>query len=61
MASEQIIEPYEETRVEGTPFTVYHQSDEEGYVHVEDDGRVKLSSGPDWWVTAAGGFPGVLW
>lgn len=53
MAAEQEIQPYEETTVDGTPFVVYHQFDEESYVHVQDDGSIRLCSGPDWVVSLA--------
>lgn len=60
MTIEHMIEPYQEFPVPGTLLTVYHQSDEEGYAHVEDDGRVKLSSGPDWWVRIPEAVPAAV-
>lgn len=50
---EQEIQPYEETRVNGTPFVVYHRGDEESFVHIQDDGSIRLGSGPDWMVSVA--------
>lgn len=50
---EQEIQPYEQTRVNGTPFVVYHQGDEESFVHVQDDGSVRLCGPSDWVVSVA--------
>lgn len=44
------VEPNTDFPVPGTPYVVYHQGDEEGYVKVDDDGDVELSSPFDWWI-----------
>lgn len=42
--------PNTEMRVPGTDLVVYHQGDEESYVHVGDDGLVKLVGPYDWFL-----------
>jgi hypothetical protein len=53
MTMEIEVPPYEPTPIPGTALVVSHQGDEESYVHVEDDGSVRLCGGPDWTVRLA--------
>lgn len=55
-----LIEPYTDTPVPGTPFTVYHQGDEEAPVFVDPDGALRLYGGPDWTVRLSGDTTGIL-
>ncbi len=44
------VPPYTDFEVPGTALVVYHQGDEEGWVHVDGDGDVELCSPFDWWI-----------
>lgn len=46
--TEYQIDPDTETPIPGTQLTVQHGGDEEGYVHVEEDGTIRLGGPWDW-------------
>lgn len=44
------VQPYEEVRLAGTPWVVYHQGDEEQTVTIDRSGELRLLGPNDWTV-----------
>jgi hypothetical protein len=62
MSTEHEVQPDTATDIPGTGLTVQHSSDEEAYVHVLDDGTIRLAGGDNWHIRPTGRdeTPGAL-
>jgi len=48
----QEVQPYQKTSVDGAPYDVWHDSDEEQYVKIRPDGSLEITGGDHWVVKA---------